>query len=83
MNTYARVSPCLYKRHYDDWPAAERAALELMDDVRDGLLRVLKGGTVFAYPCGDHYHIGHQPLWKGSNYPTPASSTASGAPGGR
>lgn len=52
---------CVSKLHYPDWPTAESAALALMDDNRAGTSKHPKGGTVYAYPCGDHYHIGHQP----------------------
>lgn len=65
-----RATPrCASKLPYSTWPEAETAALELMADLRDGKLKVKKGGTVFAYPCADHYHIGHMALWRGSNYP--------------
>lgn len=65
--------PCTWKRRYPDWLTAEGEAVRLMDDLRAAKLKRLKGGTVWAYPCGDHYHIGHQPLWRGSTYPSPAS----------
>lgn len=64
---------CMWKRRYPDWPTAEREALTLMDDLRDGKLRQKKGGTVWAYPCGSHFHIGHQPLWRGATYPKVAA----------
>ena len=60
--TAVRSDRCEYKRQYPDWLTAEREALRLMADLDAGLLPRKKGGTVFAYPCGDHYHIGHEPL---------------------
>lgn len=53
---------CATKLRYATWDIAEREALQLMDDMRDGKLKRVKGGTVFAYSCGDHFHVGHQPL---------------------
>lgn len=58
---------CRDKIVYPDWLTAEREALRLMDDLRDGRLKRVKGGTVFAYPCSGHFHIGHQPLMRAFN----------------
>lgn len=52
---------CRDKIVYPDWLTAEGEALRLMEDLRDGRLKRVKGGTVWAYRCGSHFHIGHQP----------------------
>ncbi len=59
--------PCDWKRRYGSWAEAEREALLFMDDMRDGKLKRWKGGTMFAYQCAEHFHIGHQPLLKESS----------------
>lgn len=54
---------CESKIRYETWAEAEDAAVALLEDLRDGKLRILKTGNVFAYQCVfcEWWHVGHVP----------------------
>lgn len=58
---HVRRNRCPDKRQYQNWDEAEEAALILIEDLRDGKLRMQKGTGVYAYKCDycDGWHIGH------------------------
>src|SRR3990167_7043374 len=56
-----RPRRCPTKRTYPDWEIAEKEATLLLEDLRNGKLRIRKSGNVFAYCCSvcGRWHIGH------------------------
>lgn len=58
-----RGERCTQKRTYVTWSEAEEEAVQLLEDMRDGKLRILKGGNIFAYRCEvcGSFHVGHTP----------------------
>lgn len=56
-----RPERCRAKRTYATWWDAEQAAIQLIEDIRDGKLKLQKGTRIHAYQCSECelWHIGH------------------------